>query len=148
MFCLYININEVTNHLTFFKYGCERCDLSCCNSNGDIFMCENNMLFSHVKISCFRAKAHLVFHWCLYNKLWYVSLGAREVTVVIYSYSTVTLLLQNYILSLTHPTFLLCFLILPFFILRSLTITSLASNTLSTGFTAPSALATAGSSTL
>ena len=31
------------------------------------------MLFSHVKISCFRAKAHLVFHWCLYNKLLYVS---------------------------------------------------------------------------
>ena len=23
---------------------------------------------SRVKISCFRAKAHLVFHWCLYNK--------------------------------------------------------------------------------
>ena len=23
---------------------------------------------SHVKMSCFRAKAHLVFHWCLYNK--------------------------------------------------------------------------------
>ena len=23
------------------------------------------MLFSHVKISSFRAKAHLVFHWCL-----------------------------------------------------------------------------------
>ena len=37
-------------------------------SNGDIFTCENNMLFSRVKISCFRAKAHLVFHWCLYNK--------------------------------------------------------------------------------
>ena len=29
---------------------------------------EDNMLFSHVKISSFRAKAHLVFHWCLYNK--------------------------------------------------------------------------------
>ena len=28
----------------------------------------NNMLFSHVKISSFRAKVHLVFHWCLYNK--------------------------------------------------------------------------------
>ena len=27
------------------------------------------MLFSPVKISCFRAKAHLVFHWCLYNKI-------------------------------------------------------------------------------
>ena len=25
------------------------------------------MLFSHVKISSFREKAHLVFHWCLYN---------------------------------------------------------------------------------
>ena len=32
-----------------------------------IFSRENNMLFSCVKISCFRAKAHLVFHWCLYN---------------------------------------------------------------------------------
>ena len=26
------------------------------------------MLSSRVKISCLRAKAHLVFHWCLYNK--------------------------------------------------------------------------------
>ena len=26
------------------------------------------MLFSCVKISCFHGKAHLVFHWCLYNK--------------------------------------------------------------------------------
>jgi len=25
------------------------------------------VIFSRVKISCFRAKAHLVFHWCLYN---------------------------------------------------------------------------------
>ena len=25
-----------------------------------------NMLFSHVKISSFHAKAHVVFHWCLY----------------------------------------------------------------------------------
>ena len=24
--------------------------------------------FSHAKISSFRAKAHLVFYWCLYNK--------------------------------------------------------------------------------
>ena len=30
--------------------------------------CEDNMLFSHVKRSSCRAKAHLVFHWCLYNK--------------------------------------------------------------------------------
>ena len=26
------------------------------------------MLFSHVKISSFREKTHLLFHWCLYNK--------------------------------------------------------------------------------
>ena len=34
-------------------------------------MCEDNMLFSCVKIhvSCFRMKADLVFHWCLYKKL-------------------------------------------------------------------------------
>ena len=24
--------------------------------------------FSRMKISCFRVKAHLVFHWCLYDK--------------------------------------------------------------------------------
>ena len=29
------------------------------------------MLFSHVKIPSFRAKAHLVFHWCLYNNKCY-----------------------------------------------------------------------------
>ena len=33
-----------------------------------ISLCEDNMLFSRVKMSCFRAKAHLVFHWCLYSK--------------------------------------------------------------------------------
>ena len=38
------------------------------HSSGDLFTCEDNMLISRVKISCSRAKAHLVFHWCLYNK--------------------------------------------------------------------------------
>ena len=48
---------------------CERRNLLCNHSNGDLFTCEDNMLFSHVsKISCFHMKAHLVFHWCLYNK--------------------------------------------------------------------------------
>ena len=41
------------------------------HSNRDLFTCEDNMLFSHVKISCFRAKAHLVFHWYLYNNWYY-----------------------------------------------------------------------------
>ena len=26
------------------------------------------VIFSHVKITSFPAKAHLFFHWCLYNK--------------------------------------------------------------------------------
>ena len=33
--------------------------------------------FSHVKISYFRVKAHLVFHWCVYNKT-YLSLYFLE----------------------------------------------------------------------
>ena len=33
-----------------------------------IFSRVKNMLLSGVKISCFCAKAHLVYHWCLYNK--------------------------------------------------------------------------------
>ena len=40
----------------------------CNHSNSDLFTCEDNMLPSHMKISCFHVKAHLVFHWCLYNK--------------------------------------------------------------------------------
>ena len=64
----YINTNEIPSHFTTTVFSCKRCDLLCSHSNGDIFTCENDMLFSRVKISCFRAKAHLVFHWCLYNK--------------------------------------------------------------------------------
>ena len=45
-----------------------RRDLSCNHNDGDLFTCEDNMLFSRVKIWSFRAKVHLVFHWCLYNK--------------------------------------------------------------------------------
>ena len=37
------------------------------HSNGDLFTCKDNMVFSHMKI-CFCGKAHLVFHFCLYNK--------------------------------------------------------------------------------
>ena len=29
------------------------------------------VIFSHVKISSFHVKAHLVFHWCLYNNYFY-----------------------------------------------------------------------------
>ena len=63
-----INTNEIPNHFTLLVFCCERRDLLCSYSKGDIFTCEDNMLFSHAKTSSFRAKAHLVFHWCLYNK--------------------------------------------------------------------------------
>ena len=62
---VYRNTNEIPNHFTF---RCEKRDLLCNHSNDDLFTCEDNMLFSRAKISCFRAKAHLVFHWCLYKK--------------------------------------------------------------------------------
>ena len=55
--------------LTQIVFWSERCSLLKSHSNGDIFTCEENMLFSHVKISSFHAKAHLVFHWCLYNNI-------------------------------------------------------------------------------
>ena len=61
---------------TVFSF--ERRDLLCSHSNGDIFTCENNMLFSRVKISCFRAKAHLVFHWCLYDNIIYFLPGLTK----------------------------------------------------------------------
>ena len=45
-----------------------RRDLLFNHNDVDLFSCEDNMLFSRVKIRRFHAKAHLVFHWCLYNK--------------------------------------------------------------------------------
>ena len=51
-----------------FKFWCEWRYFLCNHSNVDIFTCENNMLFSCLKISRFHVKAHLVFHCCLYNK--------------------------------------------------------------------------------
>ena len=47
----YINTNELPNHFTLIVFWCERRDLLCSHSNGDIFRCEGNMLFSHVKIT-------------------------------------------------------------------------------------------------
>ena len=60
--------NELPNHFTLIVFWCERRSLLRSHSNGDIFTCEDNMLFSHVKIPSFHAKAHLVFDWCFHNK--------------------------------------------------------------------------------
>ena len=72
-FNTYVNTNELPNHFTFIVFWCERRDLLCSHSNGDIFTCEDNMLFSHVKIPSFCAKVHLVFHWCFYNNNYLMS---------------------------------------------------------------------------
>ena len=54
--CSYININEIPNHFTSI--------FACINhGNDDLY----TWLFSHVKLSCFRTIAHLVFHWILYK---------------------------------------------------------------------------------
>ena len=42
----YINADEITNHFTFAKGR----NLLCNHNNGDLNMCEVNMLFSHVKM--------------------------------------------------------------------------------------------------
>ena len=61
------------NHFSNIFFCYERGDLSCSRSSGDLFTRENNMLFSRVKISCFRAKAHphgisLVFFYTIILK--------------------------------------------------------------------------------
>ena len=50
----------------------KRRDLLCNHNDGDLFTCEDNMLFLRVKIWSFRAKAHLVVHWCSYKKMYNV----------------------------------------------------------------------------
>ena len=43
MYCsiYYINTNKIPNHFTLIVFWCERRDLSCSHSNGDIFTCED-----------------------------------------------------------------------------------------------------------
>ena len=53
-------MNYQINHFTLIVFWCERRDLLCRHSNGDIFTCEDNMLFSLVKIK-FPYKSSPVF---------------------------------------------------------------------------------------
>ena len=75
--------------LTFFP--AKGAIVSCSHSNRDLFTFEDNMLFSHVKISYFRAKAHLAFHWYLYNKREYSSPGRNSIKCDILAYSRFSL---------------------------------------------------------
>ena len=78
MFYLLYKHQWNTKPFHFNSFWCERRNLLCSLSNGDIFTYEDNMLFSHVKISCFRVKAHLVFHLCLHTKFFLVVQGAAK----------------------------------------------------------------------
>ena len=93
-YLLYKHKWTIPNHFTLIVFWCERSDLLWSHSNGDIFTCEDNMLFSHVKISTsFCAKARLVFHWCLYNnsffwliiswrQLWFYWTKAKSILIL------------------------------------------------------------------
>lgn len=68
------------------------------HSSGDLFMCEDDMLLSHVEMSRFRRKAHLVFHWCSYKQL--VFYGS---TVIKYYFSSrLWICIQPGIFGLNH----------------------------------------------
>ena len=73
------NISRVSAALKYF-FCYERRDWLCSHSNGDLFTCENNMLFSRVKI-CFAQK---LTYWCLYLTLinWVGGLYGRTLTEV------------------------------------------------------------------
>ena len=57
-----MNTNEIPNQFTLIVFGVK----------GTIYyVAIAKVILSHVKISSFCAKAHLIFHWCLYNKYMY-----------------------------------------------------------------------------
>ena len=58
----YIKTNEIPNHFIFAIY----------------YVTIVTVLSSRVKISRFPAKAHLVFHCCLYNKHYYLCGQSKE----------------------------------------------------------------------
>lgn len=89
-----------------FHFRCQRRPLSCFRSNGDLLTCEDNLLLSRVKRTCyfrvlkyqiFARKARLVFYWCSYNNLLvFTSTGCprcrpRQFTVLLHISSTALL---------------------------------------------------------
>ena len=61
MYYMYINSNEMPNHFSLTRKGVFYY----------VHVTIATVIFSDVKRSCFRMKAHPVFHWCLYNKQQY-----------------------------------------------------------------------------
>ena len=72
----HINTNEIPNHFTLIVFWCERCDLLCSQSKGDIFTCEDNMLFSMWRYQVFARKLTSYFIGVYIIKD-YIYLGTR-----------------------------------------------------------------------
>ena len=53
MFYFHIDTNEIPNNFTLIAFCCERHDLLCSHSNGELFTCEDNMLFSQKRYHVF-----------------------------------------------------------------------------------------------
>ena len=68
----------------FKIFCCKGADLLYGHSNGDLFVCENDMLFSHVRPSCFYMKTHLVFHQSLHNKIIILSYPGGRLKILIH----------------------------------------------------------------
>ena len=81
-----IKFISTTGHLIFcllYKHQWKRRNLLC-NSHGDLFTCEDNMLFWHVNwIWSFRVKAHLVFH-CPVVTWWNSAISLSEEVPFVY----------------------------------------------------------------
>ena len=74
----YININETPNLFIYFTF-------FLAVKGAIYYVAIATVIFSHVKISCFLAKAHLVFHWrCLYTKYDYFVFTALDLVIIIY----------------------------------------------------------------
>ena len=81
-------LNTKSFYLNSFFWS-KRCGLLGSHSNGDIFTCEDNVLFSHVKMSSFHAKAHLVFH----NVYITISITCHNSAIIIIAITNITIII-------------------------------------------------------
>ena len=66
------NFVSLSNHVMFYLLYKHQWITKPFHFNGIlVYVAIAKVIFSHVKISSFRTKAHLVFHWWLYNKFYY-----------------------------------------------------------------------------
>ena len=69
--------------ILLYKHQWIRHDLLCNHNDGYLFPSEDEHKCKHVIFTCkdilsFRTRAHLVFYWCLYNKIWLAEMAQWE----------------------------------------------------------------------